>query len=593
MPELKNYLSLSRCQYPVFLNDTEIVYVCVDTTGKSIVKKNIKTWEETVLYNTTEIIWHLSAKGGKMFFTADTGGDENEQLYVIDENGVKNITNSPKTRHYPGGLLNDGDTFVLASNERAKQTFDIVGVNIKTGEKTMLLENNDNYNMPSGISPDGKYLLYNKLLGSSNNALWMLDIKSGEAMKAPDNGVVAAYRSPLWKNDSTGFFLISDENADFNYIAYYDVENKTFEKAFEYDWDVSNIALSSDNRYLAIITNESGYSALKIYDLINKSYVNIPQPPKGVMDFPAFSPDGKKIVFSLSSGKRPSDIWIIDIEDDHLNKYSNSLAELLTPDDLIEPELHDFTSFDGLKVPYLLYIPKGKKAENLPVMISIHGGPEGQSRPGLSGNEFLQFMVSQGIAVIQPNVRGSIGYGKHYSHLDDVEKRLDSVKDIEALVNHLVEENIAHKEKIAVMGGSYGGFMTLSCVARYPDLFCCAVDTVGMFNLVTFLENTSAYRRPHRESEYGSLENHRDILYNVSPVAMVDNIKGPLMIIHGKNDPRVPVSEAYQAAEYLEKRGVTVPLHVYDDEGHGLQKLKNRLDCYPKVIDFVKKYMNI
>ena len=249
------------------------------------------------------------------------------------------------------------------------------------------------------------------------------------------------------------------------------------------------------------------------------------------------TPNGNRIVFSLSSGKRPSDIWVIDISEDWIKKYSESLPEGLTGDDLVDPEVYEFTSFDGLKVPYILYVPKGMEAENLPAMISIHGGPEGQSRPVLMGNEFLQYMINQGIAVVQPNVRGSTGYGKYYCHLDDVEKRLDSVKDIEYLVKHLIENNIAQREKIGVMGTSYGGFMTLSCAARYPELFCCAVDTVGMYNLVTFLENTSAYRRPHRESEYGNLLEHREILYNVSPVAMVDNVKGRLWLFMGKMTP--------------------------------------------------------
>ena len=247
----------------------------------------------------------------------------------------------------------------------------------------------------------------------------------------------------------------------------------------------------------------------------------------------------------------------------------------------------------NLEVPYFLYVPKGKQLHDLSVMISIHGGPEGQSRPNLSGKEFLQYIVSQGIAVVEPNVRGSIGYGKMYSHLDDVEKRLDSVKDIESLVKHLIDTGIANAKRISVMGTSYGGFMTLSCAARYPELWCCAVCTVGMFNLVTFLENTAPYRRPHRESEYGTLAHDRETLFNVSPVAAVDGIRGPLMIIHGRNDPRVPVSEAIQTMDYIKGRGVDAQMLIYEDEGHGVNKLKNKLDCYPKMLEFVKKYMQL
>ncbi|NLY62357.1 MAG: S9 family peptidase [Erysipelothrix sp.] len=240
---------------------------------------------------------------------------------------------------------------------------------------------------------------------------------------------------------------------------------------------------------------------------------------------------------------------------------------------------------------YWLYVPKGKDPKNLPVMIEIHGGPEAQQKSNF--DELIAYIVSEGIAVVAPNVRGSTGYGKTYTHLDDVEKRLDSVKDIESLVKHLVDSGVADKDKIAVSGTSYGGFMTLSCAARYPDLFCAAVDTVGMYNLVTFLERTAAYRRAHRESEYGSLEFDRETLFNVSPVAKVDDIKGPLMIVHGTNDPRVPVFEAQQVHEYLSNKGVEVKFLEYQDEGHGIHKIENKLDCYPKVVAFLKDKMQI
>jgi len=194
---------------------------------------------------------------------------------------------------------------------------------------------------------------------------------------------------------------------------------------------------------------------------------------------------------------------------------------------------------------------------------------------------------------VAPNVRGSVGYGKTYTHLDDVEKRLDSVRDIDSLVAHLIETGIADKDRIAVMGGSYGGFMTLSCVARYPKLWACGVDVVGMTNLVTFLENTSEYRRAHRESEYGSLAHDREVLYNVSPIAKADDITAPLMVIHGANDPRVPVTEAELIVNSLRNRQVEVKYLRYEDEGHGLAKRKNQYDCYPQVAEFLKKHLHV
>lgn len=203
----------------------------------------------------------------------------------------------------------------------------------------------------------------------------------------------------------------------------------------------------------------------------------------------------------------------------------------------------------------------------------------------------IQYLVGEGFSVAAPNVRGSTGYGKTYTHLDDVEKRLDSVHDVECLVKHLIDTGVADPKRIAVMGASYGGFMTLSSIAHYPDLWAAAVDEVGMSNLETFLENTAEYRRAHRESEYGTLARDRETLRRVSPIFHVDQIKAPLMVIHGANDPRVPVSEADQIVASLEKRGVPVKYLRYPDEGHGLSKRKNQFDCYPQVAAFLKEHL--
>ncbi len=596
MSDLKTYLSIGNCCAAQWLDARRLVFVRSDADGQSIVRFDVETGSSETLYTTQEKIWRLYTGGGLCFFPSDAGGNENEQIFVLKDGGAADLTHDPDVRHYPGGLLPDGKTVVFSCNARDRQSFDIVSLQMETGERRMILQNSDNYNLPAALSPDGKYLLYNKLLGSSNNLLWMVDIETGQARRVPSGDAVAAYESPAWTPDSRGFYYVTDEGSDFFRVCYCDIASGSANDVLTFPWDVENLAVSPCGRYLAVLVNEDGYSSLRLYDLQDKVFCNIPQPPRGVYseyDTLVWAPEGLKLAFSVTSGKRPQDIWVLDVERDSLRRISDSMPAGLTADGLTEPVKGSYKSFDGLEVPYFLYVPRGKTAENLPVMISIHGGPEGQSRPCLPYAEFLQYMVAQGVAVVEPNVRGSTGYGKAYSHLDDVEKRLDSVKDIESLVHHLVETGVADRRRIGVMGTSYGGFMTLSCAARYPELWCCAVCTVGMFNLVTFLENTAPYRRPHRESEYGTLAHDRETLYLVSPVAAVDGIRGPLMIIHGQNDPRVPVSEAHQAMEYLQGRGVDAHMLVYPDEGHGLGKLKNKLDCFPKVLDFVKKHMEL
>lgn len=599
--KLRRYLEMKTEFCPVWLDGGEtIAFVRRDSTGTHICQMELSTKKCIQRTFGDERIWRIKSlpATGDILYATDDHGDECEQIYLLKkgEKSAVNLTNAPGVRHFTGGLAPDGKTLVYACNAREKSTFDICKKNILTGEAVIIKQHSDNYNWPAddALSPDGRYILYNKLRGESDNALWMTDVENGRTVRIPDDDRTSAETNPAWRHDGKGFYLLSDRDSEFKNVYYYDIAAERMEPAFEYGWDVSSVALSSDDRYLAVLVNEGGYTRLHIHDLITLSEVNTIAPPKGVIsDYQqiSWSPDGHKLLFTLSSGKRPEGVWLLDLDAETLVRVSEDAVLPEDKAELVEPLAGKYISFDGLEVPYWLYVPAGKKPVNLPVVIEIHGGPEGQEMP--SFNEFIQYLVSEGIAVVAPNVRGSTGYGKTYTHLDDVEKRLDSVRDIESLVSHLVSAGIAHKDKLAVTGTSYGGFMTLSCAARYPDLWACAIDTVGMYNLVTFLENTAPYRRPHRESEYGSLEKHRELLESVSPVAKIHNISAPIMIIQGRNDPRVPVTEAEQAVAALQALGRTVEYLCYDDEGHGIIKLKNRLDCYPKMATFLKRYLQV
>lgn len=600
MNKLESLLRTGSARSAVWINDDTIAFIRVGDGGPRVWEKNIVTGEERQRTFGNERIWNIKAHNstGSILFCMDKGGNEHEQIYLLEPNAAepKDLTGLPNTRHFLGGLAPDGRTLSYACNSRTPETFDIWTCNLLTGEKKMVLQNSDHYNWPAGdaLSPNGQYMLYNKLLGTSNNALWMVDLLSGEAVRVPADEVVSAETNPAWKADSTGFFLVSDRDAEFPYVCYYDIASATMEKCFAFDWEVESLGVSSDDRYLAMTVNEDGYYALKIWDLTEKAWVNAPQPPKGTISAYGsvnWSPSGHKLLFTVNSGKRPEGIWLLDLDKDSIQAVVRPSMPGLTPDDLVEPTLHHFRSFDGLEVPFWLYTPKGQESKNMPVVVEIHGGPEGQELPTF--DPFIQYLVSEGIAVAAPNVRGSTGYGKTYTHLDDVEKRLDSVADIDYLVRHLVGEGIADKSRLAVTGMSYGGFMTLSCATRLPDLWCCAIDSVGMYNLESFLENTAEYRRAHRETEYGSLAHHREILRAVSPIAKIDDIQAPLMVIQGRNDPRVPAEEAEQVVGTLQQRGHTVEYICYEDEGHGVTKLVNQLDCYPRMAAFLKKYMNL
>jgi dipeptidyl aminopeptidase/acylaminoacyl peptidase len=325
-----------------------------------------------------------------------------------------------------------------------------------------------------------------------------------------------------------------------------------------------------------------GYSDVLLF---NGGGRRMPDPriPEGIVGGFEFSPDSGRLAFTLTAPERNPDVWVVDLPDGDARRLTRSSTAGIPPRSFRGPRVVRYTSFDDRRIPALFYEPE---TESAPVIVNVHGGPESQARPAFA--PVTQYLLGRGYAVFFPNVRGSTGYGKAYTHLDDVGLRMDSVEDLAYAAYWLRERGHG---RIAVMGGSYGGFMVLAALTGYPELWSAGVDIVGIANLVTFLENTGSYRRSLREPEYGSLENDRDLLESISPIHKAGDITAPLMVIHGKNDPRVPVGEAEQIVDSVRSNGGTVEYLLYEDEGHGLAKLKNRLDAYPKITAFLDRHL--
>ncbi|HMT07723.1 MAG TPA: S9 family peptidase [Pyrinomonadaceae bacterium] len=414
----------------------------------------------------------------------------------------------------------------------------------------------------------------------------------------------------------------------------------------ETNWDVNDVELSPQGSSFAYTINDNGYSRLFTHGIetggkplvtfFAQKPTEVKLPLEGIISGLTFSLDGSKLAFAFNSATKNSDIWVYDLKTKNATQITKSDLSGIQRQTFVAPQLVYFNSFDGKQIPAWYYRPTpkpdatltgktpktvdintpgdadqgmlrkdksrpplahtydgsgtgGATASLLPVIISVHGGPEAQERPGF--NPLYQYYLSRGYAILAPNVRGSTGYGKAFTHLDDVEKREDSVKDLAASVMWLQVNGGADKNRIAVMGGSYGGYMTMAAITLYPDLFAAAVNTVGIVNWETFLKNTSSYRRRQREVEYGRLDKNLDFLRSISPIAKAESIKTPLFVIHGKNDPRVPYTEAEQLVKAIRDRGGVVDYKLYNDEGHGISKLKNRLELFPLVADFLDKNM--
>jgi len=332
---------------------------------------------------------------------------------------------------------------------------------------------------------------------------------------------------------------------------------------------------------------------LQLFDVANgwEARRELPAPalPPGIIFEARWSQDGAQLALTHIAANDTADVWVWDVAEQVLWRATRSSLGGIPRASFVEPSLVHYPTFDGREIPAFLYLPRDRQPRGLPVVIDVHGGPEGQVRP--SFDPVIQYLVAQGYAVLAPNVRGSTGYGYEYQSLDDVRLRMNSVADLQYAVFWLREGGIADPKRIAVMGGSYGGFMVLSAITTYPDLWAAAVDIVGVANFVTFLENTGPWRRRMRESEYGSLDHDREFLEQISPIRYVERITAPLFVVHGANDPRVPIGEAEQIVAALRSRSVPVEYMRFEDEGHGLVKRANKLVAYPAIACFLDKYL--
>jgi dipeptidyl aminopeptidase/acylaminoacyl peptidase len=525
----------------------------------------------------------------KIIFSKSEGGNENAQLYFLDPatREIKALTQKKEVRHNLGSFSLDGNYLSYASNERNGKDFDVYLMDAHTFESRCVWSIGGMCSAGS-FSPSGRYLSMRKTHSNDNCDLYLYDRETGIVEHLTPHTENAVYGVPRWLPDESAFFFTTNESNEFEGLARFSLQDKGFSFVIKPNWDVDGVGISKQGSYLSVIINEEGYKKLTIYNPLNFDASPRRFPFNEVYGV-TFSQDEQYVACTIGDARHTTDVWMIDMKTGEAKQLTKSFQGVL-PEELIDPELIRFKSFDGLEIPAFIYRPRSiEPSKKLPVIINIHGGPEGQSSPSLA--LITQYFVYAGYIVVAPNVRGSAGYGKTYMKLDNVEKRMNSVKDIIALRDYLAKLPEVDLKKMVVMGGSYGGFMVLACLAFYPDLWAAGIDTVGIANFVTFLENTAPYRRHLREAEYGSLEKDRKLLESISPINFVENIKAPLFIIHGANDPRVPLSEAEQISGKLKSLGRTVEMVVYSDEGHGLSKLKNRLDAYPKMVDFLEKVL--
>ncbi len=519
---------------------------------------------------------------GRLLFGMDVGGNERTQLFVLEGGEVTDLTRAPDAIHYSGGFSPDGSRVAYTATRRNGTDFDVF-VQRLGGEPETVWEV-AGYHTVSGWAPDGSFLVVSRHHSNLNNDLYRLDLESGEAALLTPHEGDARFSGARVVPGGGSAYLATDRDGDFMRLARLDLSTLELTYLTPDDWDVEGVELSRDGRYLLASRNVEGYSDLVLFSGGGRRMPDVRLPECIVGGF-EFSPDSRRLAFTLVGPTRNPDVWTLDLPDGEPRQVTRSTTAGIPRSSFRRPRLVRYPSFDGREIPALYYEPEGAGTD-APVIVNVHGGPESQSRPTFA--PVTQYLLGRGYAVFLPNVRGSTGYGKAYTHLDDVQLRMDSVADLARAAGWLSEEG---HERVAVMGGSYGGFMVLAALTEYPELWSAGVDIVGIANLVTFLENTGSYRRGLREPEYGSLRDDRGFLESISPIHKAGEIRAPLMVIHGKNDPRVPVGEAEQIVERVRENGGQVEYLLYEDEGHGLAKLANRLDAYPRIAAFLDQHL--
>lgn len=604
IPDIETFMQIGAATSPWISQDGERLYFTTSTTGtRQLFRITPEGWPYQLTFFPSGISEFVPSPDERSIaVTAAPDGTERYQIFLIDSmTGLQRaITDEKERRFSPPVFAPDGRTIYYSANLDDPAEFYVYSQDLETGDRKLVYQN-DSINSPGDISDDGRFLLLYHTISNTKNDLYRMDLGTGEIVRLTPEGWGARISAGAFARDPARIFVVADDNADgIARLGVIEGNPPRLRPMFPDDrspWAVESLSLSPDRSLLAWCVNEDGWGRLHIWDAIAGKALPVPE-LDGIVSSPSVS-DRRRVAFVYNSPVQTADIWTWDIEERDAGGGAARKAERLVqksfssyagvdPAWFTPPQLIHYESFDGTKVPAFLYLPPGPRDGPIPFVFDVHGGPEGQFRPFF--NRHFQYLLIHGYGIVAPNVRGSRGYGRAYLEADDYKKRLDSVKDLAWGAKYLIREGLSTPAMIGVKGSSYGGYMTLAVMTEYPELFAAGVDEVGIANFETFLSGTAAYRRDLRAAEYGPLDD-TEFLRSISPIHKVDRIQGALLVVHGENDPRVPVGEARQILRALTTRGVPVDSLIFADEGHGVGKLPNRLVLYRRMVEFFDRHL--
>jgi dipeptidyl aminopeptidase/acylaminoacyl peptidase len=535
----------------------------------------------------------VSPDGKTIIFTADREGGEFHQIYALPVKGgwPEAWTDMPQVQHFAdqAGWSPDGSEFAYSANAETPTDQEVWVRDIASGEVRKAF-GGETVAVAAGWSPDGTRLLVLDVRSNSDQSIHL--VEDGDARELTPHGGEIKFLPGPWARDGSGFYLLTDEGREFVGLAFFDLDRGEYEWLETPDGDVEEVALSKDGRVLAWNVNEDGWGRIILRDLETGELLPGPKLPPGVGAFWGqsslrLSPDGSRAALIWAAPRQAHELYVVDTRSGRARKVTDNMVGGLRERQLAAPELVRVPTWDGREIPAWLYRPRTRR--RVPAVLCVHGGPEAQERPWYQ--PFYQYLVSRGFAVLAPNIRGSTGYGKTYQNLIHRDWGGGDLRDFEALARWLQDQDFVDEKRLGVYGGSYGGFATLTCVTRLPEYWAAAVDIVGPSNLVTFSKAVPPTWRRFMDDWVGNPETEADFLLERSPITYVEDVRAPLLVLQGANDPRVVKSESDQMVERLRELEREVEYVVFQDEGHGFTKRANQLRASRLAADWLEQHL--
>ena len=594
---VEQFMATTRVMGASFSPDEKrLLYSSNETGIFNVFSVPVKGGKPTQLTrSTTESTYAVSyfPKDERILFSRDQGGNELSHLYVRTPDGKeKDLTPGDKHRAGFAGWSDDETAFYVYSNERDARFMDLYRYDAKTYARTLLFQNDGGYDV-GDVSPDEKWVALEKPRTTSDSDVHLYSVATKEVKHLTPHKGTASWRAATFDPASSALYLLTNEGSEFTRVVRHVLADGKREEVEKADWDIMYTYFSKKGAWRVTGINDDGRTVVRLHDVKAGKQVELPQMPEGDITGVSIARSEKRLAFFHNGDRSPTNLYAYDFGTKKATRLTDTLTQDIDPKDLVESEVVRFKSFDGMEIPNILYKPHQATADNkVPALVWVHGGPGGQTRKGYSA--FMQYLANHGYVVLGINNRGSSGYGKTFFTADDQKHGREPLRDCIEAKKYLASLPYVDGDRIGIMGGSYGGYMTLAALAFHPQEFNAGVDIFGVSNWLRTLQSIPPYWESFREALYqevGDPAKQEQMLRDISPLFHADKIQKPLLVIQGANDPRVIKPESDEIVEAVKKNKVPVEYVVFPDEGHGFTKKKNEAEAYSKTLDFLNRYL--